>query len=438
MGRFDLPKAKNAVNAYGRSIKVSTRIIDLDSTTLYFFSPGLDKGSSFSPDKSDVDACAKCKKMQEESDISIECEKYMLYGSYQAERFGGKYIYSCPAGFTFWTSPVISEEMMTGAIICGPVLMVNSKDFMIDDMLEKQGIKPKIIEKYSEDLYKMKITAPEIINDYSELLYIVAEHISVSKRFKHSEERELYESQGDIVKYIYHIKSMGGDTHAGESYPIQKEKELLSLISLGCGGEAKELLNEILGHIFISAGGNLEIIKARVLELVILLSRAALEGGADVEQIFGLNFNYLRQIHDFKTQEELNLWLIRIMSRFTDLVFDLKDVKHVDVIMRAVEYIKQNYMKKITLEDVAKYTYLSPSYFSKVFKEEMKQNFNSYLNQVRVEMSKKLLLNEDNSLVDVAIAIGYEDQSYFTKVFKKITGVSPGKYKESRGKVKQL
>ncbi|MGI6777080.1 MAG: helix-turn-helix transcriptional regulator [Acetivibrionales bacterium] len=169
-----------------------------------------------------------------------------------------------------------------------------------------------------------------------------------------------------------------------------------------------------------------------------MLSRAALEGGADVEQIFGLNYKYLSEIHSFSTVEELTYWLSKIMVRFTDCVFNLTDVKHVDVIYKAIDYVKRNYMKKITLEEVASQVYLSPSYFSKIFKEEMKINFNTYLNQIRIEMSKKLLLDDSIVLVDVSNLVGYEDQSYFSKVFKKMTGVSPGKYRESRGQIKAL
>ena len=190
----------------------------------------------------------------------------------------------------------------------------------------------------------------------------------------------------------------------------------------------------MLGHIFFSSGGDFETIRARILELIVLLSRAALEGGADVEQIFGLNYKYLNTIHNFNTVEELTYWLSKIMIRFTDCVFNLKDIKHVDVIYKAVGYIKQNYMKKITLEEVASHVYLSPSYFSKIFKDDMKCNFNTYVNHIRVERSKQLLRNDNINLVDVSNMVGYEDQSYFSKVFKKIVGVTPGKFRYTRGK----
>ena len=85
-------------------------------------------------------------------------------------------------------------------------------------------------------------------------------------------------------------------------------------------------------YVFFSSGNNFNLIKARILELIVLLSRAALEGGAEIEQIFGLNYNYLNQISKFNTIEELTYWLSKIMDRFTDCVFNLAEVKHIDTI----------------------------------------------------------------------------------------------------------
>ncbi len=121
------------------------------------------------------------------------------------------------------------------------------------------------------------------------------------------------------------------------------------------------------------------------------------------------------------------------MSKFTEQVFDLQAVKHIDAIYKSIVYVKRNYMKKVTLEEVALNSSLSTTYFSRIFKKEMNCSFNNYLNRVRIEMSKKLLLNESISLIEVSIIVGFEDQSYYSKVFKKITGISPGKYREKRG-----
>ncbi len=63
----------------------------------------------------------------------------------------------------------------------------------------------------------------------------------------------------------------------------------------------------------------------------------------------------------------------------------------------------------------------------------MQTNFVTYVNSIRIEASKKLLLDSSIPLMEVSDRVGFDEQSYFTKVFKKMTGVTPGKYRESRG-----
>ncbi len=209
----------------------------------------------------------------------------------------------------------------------------------------------------------------------------------------------------------------------------------MNLISMGDKAGSQKILNELLGYVFFSTGNDFEIIKARILELLVLLSRAAVEGGADSEEIFGLNYQYLSDIHNIATIEDLTFWLSNIMSRFTDCVFNLSDVRHKDTMYKAIDYIKRNYMKNITLEEAANHVFLNPSYFSKIFKSEMNSTFVSYVNKVRINSSKNLLLDTSIPLTEVANLVGFEDQSYFTKVFKKATGATPGKYRESRGQI---
>lgn len=205
------------------------------------------------------------------------------------------------------------------------------------------------------------------------------------------------------------------------------------MIANGDRPESQRILNEILGYVFFSSGKDFSIIKSRVLELVVLLSRAAVEGGADSAEIFGLNDNYINEINNFKTVEDLTYWLSKIMARFTDCVFDLADIRHKDTIFKAFDYIRKNYMLPITLEDVSKYVYLNPSYFSRIFKNEMKCTFVFYVNKIRINAGKRLLADTSLPLTDISSMVGFEDQSYFTKVFKKITGVTPGRFRELRG-----
>jgi two-component system response regulator YesN len=96
----------------------------------------------------------------------------------------------------------------------------------------------------------------------------------------------------------------------------------------------------------------------------------------------------------------------------------------------ALNYIRENHKNNISLEDVSQHIYISPYYLSHLFKEELGITFVEYLTKVRIEEAKKLLKNSSMSIVAIASEVGYEDASYFSKVFKKMTGLSPNQYRK--------
>ncbi|VBB04964.1 transcription regulator hth arac- type [Lucifera butyrica] len=413
---FDLDKVKKSLYAYSRSTNIESYILDIKGKFLY--KAGISNN-----------LCQFCGKLRLGPSSQTSCASVHLYGSYQAERFGGKYIYFCPIGMVHWASPLTSNGVIQAVLIGGPVSMLEPEEFLLEDIMKQNGIGESQLKDMNAYAQQVPVIQPEMVNDLSELLFLVATSLSAHKTSKREDQRQYHKTQADISQSIQDSKLLKNNT----KYPFGKEKELLSKIALGDKAASQKILNEILGYVLFSSGKDFEIIKARILELVVLLSRAAVEGGADSSEIFGLNYKYLSDINHLKTVEELTHWLSRIMVRFTDCVFNLADVRHKDVLYKAVDYIKRNYMKRLTLEQVAGYVYLSPGYFSKIFKDEMKCSFVSYINALRVKIGKDLLLDVSIPLTDVSSLIGYEDQSYFTRVFKKETGITPGKFREARG-----
>jgi len=213
------------------------------------------------------------------------------------------------------------------------------------------------------------------------------------------------------------------------AYPIEKEAELQTAISKGDIHTANAVLADIIKQVVYYYGGNIEVLRSRVVELTVLLSRAALKGGADTNEILGLNYDYLREIDSFTSIEDIVLWLQTITRQFTQHVFDFSDAKHMDIIYKAVEYIKRNYSSKITMQEIADYLYISRQYFCRIFKEGTGQTPGAYVTFVRIEESKKILRKSAINIVDIPEAVGFESQSYFTKIFKKETGFTPGQYR---------
>ena len=355
-------------------------------------------------------------------DIGEQCRESMIYGSYQSERFGGRYIFYCPRGFVYFVSPIIRGGRHDLSAIGGPLLMTDHDDYIEFDIAKKVG-------RFNwKELRRAVSCVPvkdaRLITALSEQLFVNALHLSDSDYITYNLEDSGERLNEYLRSYAERVKGMS------DMRPFEEEKKLIEALSRHEEYPARALLNDILGHILFHSGKNLELVRGRIMGLVILLSKAALRDGADTEFIFGLNYSCLREIDDLSSIDDIVVWLNDMMKRFSDSIFNFPDAKHADLIRKVVGFMNQNFHKKITLYEAARFVFMSPPYLSRIFKEETGCSFNNYLNIIRIEHSKKLLADLSVSLIDITGLVGYEDQSYFAKVFKKHEGVSPRQYRE--------
>ncbi len=103
--------------------------------------------------------------------------------------------------------------------------------------------------------------------------------------------------------------------------------------------------------------------------------------------------------------------------------------RHKKMIKKAKAYIDRSFQKAISLEEVAAHLKASPFYLSRIFSRESDFSFVEYLTEVRMNEAKKLLRDGRYIVADVAMMVGYEDSTYFSRVFKKRFGCSPGKFR---------
>ena len=103
------------------------------------------------------------------------------------------------------------------------------------------------------------------------------------------------------------------------------------------------------------------------------------------------------------------------------------------VVSKAKSYIRENFDKDISLDDVSREVNVSPYYFSKLFKEEAGKNFIEYLTQIRIEHARTLLEKETLSIKEISIMAGYSDPNYFSRIFRKQMNMSPREYREQSG-----
>lgn len=146
-----------------------------------------------------------------------------------------------------------------------------------------------------------------------------------------------------------------------------------------------------------------------------------------------LREEYLKSFIDLfnsASGDELMQWLYSFTDNISAYIKENKGDTYSNVIKKAMEYIEQHYNEDLSAQKVAEAVYLSPNYFSHIFKKIRKESFTDYLNKIRVEKAKVLLSNNLYKVYEVSDMVGYSDYKYFSSVFKKIVGVSPTQYSE--------
>lgn len=348
----------------------------------------------------------------EGTDCTASCTH--LFGAYEAQRWDGKYIYYCPRGLLFIAAlPQVPEEFNEYCLVIGPILMTNNADDPFEDPLSDPASLAGV-----PHMTTVQVGA---------LCELAAAALSPFPRG-----RQALGGSGAMLQTMYDYAV----APPAKDYPIESERQLQEHIREGNKDAAQKLLNELLAQLYASTGNDLSKIKPRIRELLVLMNRAAIDGGADTDEVFSLCRRYDREIDSLCHIEDLNRWLGLILHQFIGFVFDFNTIKHQNIIFKITAYIKEHLAERITLDQVAAQVYLSKSYFCRIIKSELGCTFTEYVNHLRVERSKKLLRSTRMTIADISIAVGFDDQSYFTRIFKKQTGISPGKYREQRGTAK--
>ncbi len=207
-------------------------------------------------------------------------------------------------------------------------------------------------------------------------------------------------------------------------YPYEMEQEIFRAIKNEDGPLAAERFSELFSYIVAYANGGNEFIYRQLYIFTIGLERLRIE--KNMEGLPGMGLEYMSDILSMYKWCEQSI---------QDCVFDLEHrvaAYSDNLIEEAVSYIHEHYDQSITLGDISGRVYVSSYYFTKLFKAKTGKTFVEYLTDYRIRMAKKLLKeNLDYRIQDVCEKVGYSDKKYFSKCFKKITGMTPASYRDS-------
>lgn len=378
--------------------------------------------------------CSLCELIRSVPEGARRCMDSTGKAGLLAARLGEPYIFRCHAGLIEWSAPILIDRDYLGSIACGQVLMWENDEVAGDEIVTRiKDLLPVDSSRVTEAVRQVKVVSGANVQSAADLIFVIANHVARTGMVTLMQRRELSTQQARLAEAIHQQKRMeealAGLKGSLPIYPLEKEKELLGRVKLGDRTGAKEILNELLGGILFNSAGKDEVLKARLLELSAILSRAAVEAGASLEKLLGLNYDYVQELASLESTEDICAWIVKVLDAFINVVYETRESRNLPVIREAVDYIRAHYSDDLSLEDVAGRVHLSPFYLSRLFKEELGNTFVEFLTRVRIEEAKRLLLGSTLAVQEVADAVGYQDASYFAKVFKRQEGRTPSQFR---------
>jgi YesN/AraC family two-component response regulator len=103
-----------------------------------------------------------------------------------------------------------------------------------------------------------------------------------------------------------------------------------------------------------------------------------------------------------------------------------------EIVQRITAYIQRNYLKKISLQDIANAVFLSPKYISRIFKEKLNMSIGDFKLQQKIKKAQELLLTTNDSIEQISDAIGYQNAESFIRLFKKLTAQTPTEFRHKK------
>lgn len=229
---------------------------------------------------------------------------------------------------------------------------------------------------------------------------------------------------------VSHVDDLGKNGLYEDDYPIDVEKEMIARLEKGDVDGMRSCGTRFFGWMVRKDPDDLNSMRLKCLELVMRAETAAFNNGS-VNYAYSYRKDYLTQIGALTDASRIQEWFLDKMTDAASDIRDSSEQQSESIVERARKYIQSNYTMDISLDDVSREVNVSPYYFSKLFKEEVGENFIDYLTGLRIGHAKEALKDLSLSVKEIAVMSGYADPNYFSRIFKKQTGMTPREYRES-------
>lgn len=254
------------------------------------------------------------------------------------------------------------------------------------------------------------------------------------QKIRHSFKQARNAADGRIIRgknQVITYEQMEAADHSGLLVMEQREEEeLREKIRLLKPMEVQSCLNQIF-EIHFTGCKDKKAAQQFCLSAVSIGLQEMKRMKLEPELVFGSGEALLQEIERYETLSDLRMWVKNVYNRVLNALNSSQSSQYKGIVKRSMEYAMEHYSEKLKVADLAEIVFVTPNYFSKVFKEETGENFTEWLNKYRIEKAKERMMAEpEEKTYQTALEVGFQDYKYFTYIFKKYTGYSPGNYKQ--------
>ncbi len=379
-----------------------------------------------------AERCEFCQYIRSQPNGLRKCRNSYKQATLEAAKWDEPYFFRCRAGLVIWVVPISVNGVLVWSIICSQVLLWKPDCFFYQEL---RTLNPEVADftEMERKVARLGIVAPERFQAAADILHIIVNQL-VKQDLRIFEKIGVLKIQQRIYKELENRKKQHFPVvKGGNDYGVylQEERSFLRYIRLGDKLRVEKNLRRLLTDLFIKTVGDRALVKIRIVELATVVSRAAVEGGVEPEKAMVMLQQFNQKVDDCYRMEEFFFHVQKLVNSFLEQSLSLVNKKHCGLVNEAKNFILENYSRTIKVGDVAAHLFISPSYLSRLFRQELNCTVNDYITRVRVEEAVELMKKPELSVAQVAQSLGFQSQSYFAKIFCKYIGVAPLIYRNS-------
>lgn len=239
-------------------------------------------------------------------------------------------------------------------------------------------------------------------------------------------EQKLYLGKNQIITFDVMASNKSVDFRAIN----EKVEALLSLLKTANTSIIFRHLDELFDDLVSNRVLNHKDCQRIWMQMLLNISQFLSEFGIHSDQLGQQESEIWEHLNRIETLDDMKRGLKDYIAVVCTYVEERKEKKTNEVVQDIMRIIEDNYQSNLTIAEIATQVYLSQTYICLLFKQETGVTINEYITRVRMEKSKLLLTNTNAKLADVSYSIGYSEPSYFSKQFRKYTGMNPSEYRE--------